>query len=402
MTSLASRSGPVMTFRRRIIVAMVPLFVLLVVLGGTGTVLIYRLGNGIDKILRENYDSVVAMRDLNEALERIDSSFQFALAGREQESYQQYQDNCEALPSGLADEQNNITLPGEGELVDRLTELTDRYRQQGDDFFKHAGPARGKLYFGEGKEPGLYGVFRQIKDVSGEILRINQDNMEDADEPRAADGPLLAALVRRRAGLRHRPGRVPRGRHDPHDRLYPIRAVTESAAAIGAGNLDQLVPVSSDDELGQLAAAFNTMARQLRDYRQSHKAQLIRAQQTSQATIDSFPDPVLVVDRQQRVELANPVGPAAVRRPAAETRQGGAAVRSGSRPSRCGSPWPTSCENQREYLPEGFDKAIVAAGRRGNALVPAADPADPRRARGRRSGPPCSWKTSPASACSTR
>ena len=72
-----------MTFRRRIIVAMVPLFALLVVLGGTATILIYHLGNQIDAILRENYDSVVFMRNLNEALERIDSSFQFALAGRE-------------------------------------------------------------------------------------------------------------------------------------------------------------------------------------------------------------------------------------------------------------------------------------------------------------------------------
>ena len=78
--------------------------------------------------------------------------------------------------------------------------------------------------------------------------------------------------------------------------VYPVRAVTESATAIGAGNLDQVVPVTSDDELGQLAAAFNTMARQLREFRQSHKAQLIRAQRTSQATIDSFPEPVLVVD----------------------------------------------------------------------------------------------------------
>ena len=78
-----SWEGRVVTFRRRIIVAMVPLFALLVVLGGTGTVLIYHLGNRIDRILRENYDSVIYMRDLNEALERIDSSFQFAMHARE-------------------------------------------------------------------------------------------------------------------------------------------------------------------------------------------------------------------------------------------------------------------------------------------------------------------------------
>jgi len=39
---------------------MVPLFALLVALGGTGTVLIYHLGNRIDEILRENYPESVA------------------------------------------------------------------------------------------------------------------------------------------------------------------------------------------------------------------------------------------------------------------------------------------------------------------------------------------------------
>ena len=49
------------------------------------------------KILRENYDSVIFMRDLNEALERIDSSFQFALAGREEQSVQAVSRQLEEL-----------------------------------------------------------------------------------------------------------------------------------------------------------------------------------------------------------------------------------------------------------------------------------------------------------------
>ena len=100
-----------MTFRRRIILAMVPLFALVLALGGTGTVLLYRLGNRTDQILRENYDSVIYMRDLNEALERIDSSFQFALAGREQELVQQYEANWHLFEASLAKEQRNVTVP---------------------------------------------------------------------------------------------------------------------------------------------------------------------------------------------------------------------------------------------------------------------------------------------------
>ncbi len=52
--------------------------------GAPGSLLLDRIGGRIDAILRENYDSVQAMVRLNEAPERIDSSFQFAL-GRTRE-----------------------------------------------------------------------------------------------------------------------------------------------------------------------------------------------------------------------------------------------------------------------------------------------------------------------------
>src|SRR6266566_87108 len=122
------------TFRQRIIVATAPLVILLLAVGGTATALIYRLGTRIEEILRENYDSVIFMRDLNEATERIDSSFQFALAGRESEATKQYQENWKGFDANLAKEQANITLPGEAELVASLTKLARLYRKQGDAF----------------------------------------------------------------------------------------------------------------------------------------------------------------------------------------------------------------------------------------------------------------------------
>ena len=88
--------------------------------------------------------------------------------------------------------------------------------------------------------------------------------------------------------------------------VRPIQAMTRAAQEISAGNPDQVVPYVARDELGQLAQAFNTMAHHLREYRQSQSAQLLRAQQTIQATIDSFPDPVLVIDFEGSVEMANP------------------------------------------------------------------------------------------------
>jgi two-component system, NtrC family, sensor histidine kinase KinB len=344
------------TFRRRIILAMLPLVILLLVLGGIGTMLIYRLGDRIDRILHENYDSVVYMRDLNEVLERIDSAFQFALAGREQESRQQYEDNWKPYEMSLAKEQQNITVPGEADLVDKLAAVSLRYHQQGEAFFASPGPARDELYFGRQEQTGLYATFREIKAISGEILRMNEDNMEQANQE--ARRLARSALVGYGGGLALGVGlALLLIASTLRTVLHPIRAVTESATAIGAGNLDQLVPFTSADELGQLASAFNTMTRQLRDYRRSHKAQLRRAQQTSQATIDSFPDPVLVVDQQQYVELVNPVARRVLGVLPPEEGQRPSLVWQPPEPLR--QPLADVLHNQREYLPEGFENAIV-------------------------------------------
>src|SRR5437773_10491694 len=109
-----------LTLRDRIVLTLAPLLVLLAVLGGAGAFLLYRLGGSIDLILRENYRSVIAMERLNEALERIDSSFQFALAAKEDQAKDQFDRNWALYHENLEIEQNNVTLPGEGNLAQEL------------------------------------------------------------------------------------------------------------------------------------------------------------------------------------------------------------------------------------------------------------------------------------------
>lgn len=335
-----------LAFRRRILLTLVPLLALLAVLGGTAAVLLYRLGGRIDAILKENYDSVRYMRELREALEQIDTSFQLALAGQEDRLARKgYEPAWEILEARLADELGNITLPGEQETADRLAKLARAYRRSGDALWKlSAGSqARRDAYFGSN---GLQAAGESIRTVSTEILLMNENNMKEAEEDARAlarksligfgAGLLFAGVL----GLWLAWNTI-------RATLRPVQLVTQSAQAIGAGNLDQVVPVLGSDELGQLAGAFNAMARQLREYRQAGHAQLLRAQQTSQATINSFPDPVLVVDASGQVEIANPaarrlIGDATIWQPTAAL-----AAR-----------LQEALSQQRPYLPEGFDRAV--------------------------------------------
>jgi signal transduction histidine kinase len=344
-----------LSLRYRIVLILLPLLVLMTALGSAAVVLLYRLGGSIDAILRENYESVIFMENLNEALERIDSSFQFALAGREGKARQQYLQNWESYRGSLRKEQNNITIPGEGELVERLVGLTEQYHRQGESFYaRSAGvSARQQDYF---SSPGLLETFKHIKDVSGQILRLNQDNMEQASREarRTARNSIiwfgvgLAATVLLAGVLAW---------HTISVILRPIRAATQSALAIGAGNLDQVMAVTSRDELGELASAVNTMARQLREYRRSDYSRLLRAQRTSQATIDSLPHPVLVVDAERQVEMANP---AAQRLLGVLGRKAGdAPAVPWQPPAGLDRPLTEALRDQCPYLPEGFDQLVA-------------------------------------------
>src|SRR5262249_11781695 len=162
----ASYEGGVMTLRQRLALTLAPSLLLLAVLGGTGIVLLDRVSGRINLILRENYDSVVAMVGLNEALERIDSAFTTALLGEGKQARTSYEQNWQAYESHLADELKNITiLPREQELADELARLTKRYHDAGNEFFrgKLSQPQRVRAYLGK---EGLQEQFGRLKTIA--------------------------------------------------------------------------------------------------------------------------------------------------------------------------------------------------------------------------------------------
>ena len=346
-----------LTFRRRILLMLAPNFALLAVLGGAGVVLLSQLSGQIDTILQDNYESIVATERLNEALERIDSSFHFALAGHEEKGREQYLDNWKRYRTHLERDQKVVFVPGEAAMVERLATLTDRYQTLGDSFFaRPGGPGPKEAYFGEEGQSTLLTTFREIKDVTAQIISLNRQNMERANRDARETAKLsllwfgiglatalvlamLLALFTVRA-IRQ-----------------PVLALTQSAQAVGSGNLDQVVPIMSEDELGQLARAFNTMARELRARHQAQTSQLLRAQQSTQAAINSFPQPVIILNCDGQVEMANPAAQQALG--VAEGENQLTAAAGGHLPEVLLKHVAEALRDHRSYLPKGLDEAII-------------------------------------------
>ena len=295
--------GDVKTLQTKLLIGLLPTLAILVGLGLWGIVMFYRLGGNIDVILRENYRSILAAERMKEAVERMDSGLLFAVGGRDQRGREQFLANRPRFEENLAIEQGNITLAGERGLAESVDSLFRGYISSAERFF--AIPAdqigqRSELYFRE-----LLPAFEAIKTRADEILVLNQDNMTAMDRRARQNAATSSPAHDRGPDRRDCPlgrGIAPSQPVDP-----PVDPGGHGGArALARGELDQIVPAASRDELGELANAFNEMARTLREYRQAGSARLLRAQKTAQATIDSFPDPVVVVDPMGSVEQANP------------------------------------------------------------------------------------------------
>ena len=287
--------------KQRIFFGLAPLFLLLLVMGGYAVSLFARLGNRVDVILRENFRSVVAGQQMKEAAERMDSALFFSLVGEEERGKKLYGHNLPIFHENLTLELHNITLPGEQELADRTQHLHQQYAGKAVAFWSTKDiELRRKIYFGE-----MLPMFTAIKDTAQEIIRINQENMIDADrQARALSASstryMLFAVIAGLALAAFFAFRLQRSI------LQPIQAVTSVTKEFGDGKLDQVVPVASHDELGQLADAFNKMATKLRAYRQVTSDQILQARQMTEITFSAFPDAIIALAPDGGINFTNP------------------------------------------------------------------------------------------------
>lgn len=136
--------------KKRILLWLCPILVLFLGVGLYAVWLFNQLGGSIDVILRENYQSVLAGQQMKESSERMDSGLAFALAGEEERGRELFNSNAPIFLESLKKELNNITLPGEGDLAERIKRSEERYQALAKSFWGISDPeARRKMYFAE-------------------------------------------------------------------------------------------------------------------------------------------------------------------------------------------------------------------------------------------------------------
>ena len=85
----------------------------------------------------------------------------------------------------------------------------------------------------------------------------------------------------------------------------PLRRLTRGANAIREGRFDERIELTSRDELGELASAFNQMAENLAEFRRTNIGEVVRAKNTLEATLEALPDAVVLLDATCRILSMN-------------------------------------------------------------------------------------------------
>jgi NtrC-family two-component system sensor histidine kinase KinB len=292
-----------MTLRTRLLVGYLVFILALAVLGGWSAWRLNRMGVLTGRIVADNYDSVVAAQDMKESLERQDSAALFELLDRRDRAAPQLAEHRRRFDAAFQRAAGNVTEPGEGDILEAIRRGRDDYYQRFDRFMPILpGPGRADAYFTD-----LEPQFNRVRADCDRLLRLNQEGIrQKTNEAVAVARQWFLTTLAVAAGLVI--AGVALALALARDIVGPIQTLTLAAKRIAGGDLSTSVQVERGDEIGVLSGAFNSMAQRLREVRLSDLGQVLLERQTTEATIDSLYDPVIVTDEEGRVTKINPAG----------------------------------------------------------------------------------------------
>jgi PAS domain S-box-containing protein len=281
----------------------------LIVFGAWSAWHMWRMSALSQRIIAENYDSVVAAQDMKESLERQDSAGLFTLLDRPDRTVPPLGEHRARFDAAYSRAAANITEPGEADVVQTIGRTRDDYYRRFDRLLldvRTGGtpgqtPSRAAVeeYFRQ-----LEPVFSDLRAQCDRLLALNQDAMRR----KAAEASTLARrwfLATLATALTLAVGGLAFAILLSNSIVRPVRQLTAATSRVAAGDLDTVVDVRSGDELGVLAARFNEMAGRIRQLRRSDLGKILVAQQTAEAAVDSLYDPVIVTDAEGRVQRIN-------------------------------------------------------------------------------------------------
>lgn len=264
----------------------------------------YRLGESVDKIIRENYLNVVAAENMVSSLELKDNALVALI------SYQtkKYEDNfIQAKFDFFQWVQKNserVTKPQQQMILDSIKILHLRYEELADTLLMF-------IFDPQLREIAKTYHFNEIRPINAQLkkhcfslIELNQQEMIELGvrarriSNEATYAVLFASLIA--VGLSIFAGfRFTKSIVDPAERL------TETVRQIGRGKLNLKTDIVTNDEFGELSREFNKMTERLRKYDAMNIEKLLEEKQKVETIVENISDGIIVCNKENEIILMN-------------------------------------------------------------------------------------------------
>lgn len=240
------------------------LFSLIIFLGGISAVYIHFLKLDTRNILHDNYNSLLYAKSMLRALDKTGTS------------------RLVQFEEQLIKQENNATEIGEQEKNTTLRNYFEAYKNNGE------------------RPQDLL----QIREWLIEVMEMNMHAIELKSElanKTAIQATIWIAITGGACFV------IALGMliNLPSNIANPIQKLTLSIKQIASSNYKERVFLDKNDEFGELAQSFNTMAQKLEEYNNSHLAKLMRQKKRIEALINSMLDVVIGLDENMQVIFVN-------------------------------------------------------------------------------------------------
>ena len=233
-------------------------FILAAMLFIAGVWSIYQLrsiGISVQQLLDDNYRSINAADVMIEALEREDSGVLLLLMGKEEEGGKIIKEADSAFEKGFQTAKNNLTIPGEGDFVERIEKKYQIYKKEWSTPISRT-KQEGDLnwYF-----TGIYQTFLEVKTSVNELKALNEKVLYET-----------ASDLKNRANRAVMPGTVAIisalvfslifSYLVNHFMVKPIIKITKGIQGVIKSKAPFNIEVETKDEINDLASAIEKLS----------------------------------------------------------------------------------------------------------------------------------------------
>ncbi len=270
-----------MRIKTKISLGVALLFAMILTLAFLGIFNLHRVTNDMGSLLSDNFKSVGYAKNMLQSLDDI----------------RNLDDKNPSLPTetllanfekNLVNQEKNITEIGEKDLTEALRINFEQFK---------------KALLGKNIDVANYNIstlnklLYEIYDLNSKAIIVKNNDAEK----KAKNGIFLVSIVASFCFLAsftfiiNFPGFI----------ANPIKDLTASIKQIADRNYDERLHFKSNDEFGELATAFNTMASRLYEYQNTTLAKIFLEKSRYEIIFEKMKDPILGIDENNKILFVN-------------------------------------------------------------------------------------------------